>query len=66
MTRYLWSVHSREGEARPAMSDAEMQEFFARVGALEAEMKSAGAPSCSAGASPNPPRQPSCARPRAG
>jgi hypothetical protein len=43
MTRYLLSVHSREGEARPAMSDAEMQEFFARVGALEAEMKSAGA-----------------------
>jgi hypothetical protein len=43
MTRYLLSVHSVEGEARPATPDEEMEKFMARVGALEAEMKSAGA-----------------------
>lgn len=43
MTRYLLSVHSVEGQARPAMSDEEMQRFYERIGALESEMKAAGA-----------------------
>jgi hypothetical protein len=43
MTQYLLSVHSVEDEARPAMSNDEMQQMMAGVGALEAEMKAAGA-----------------------
>jgi len=43
MARYLLSVHSVEGEARDPMTDAEMQQMMERVGALEEEMKSAGA-----------------------
>jgi hypothetical protein len=43
MTKYLLSVHSVEGEAPDPMTDVEMQRFMGRVGALEEEMKSAGA-----------------------
>ena len=43
MTQYLLSVHSVEGEARNPMTDEEMRQFMERVGALEEEMKSAGA-----------------------
>jgi hypothetical protein len=42
MPQYLLSAHSVEGEAREPMTDEEMKEIYARVGALEAEMKSAG------------------------
>jgi hypothetical protein len=43
MTKYLLSVHSVEGEAAAPMSEEEMRQFMGRVGALEQEMKSAGA-----------------------
>ena len=43
MSRYLLSVHSVEGEARDPMTDEEMRQFMGRVGALEEEMRSAGA-----------------------
>jgi hypothetical protein len=43
MTKYLLSAHSVDGEAREPMTDEEMKEVMARVAALEAEMKSAGA-----------------------
>ena len=43
MAQYLLSVHSVEGEAREPMTDDEMQQFVARISALEEEMKSAGA-----------------------
>jgi hypothetical protein len=43
MPQYLLSAHSVEGEAREPMTDEEMKEVMRRVGALEAEMKSAGA-----------------------
>lgn len=43
MARYLLSVHSVEGEVADPMSAEEMQQFMQRVGALEEEMKSAGA-----------------------
>src|SRR5882724_4532574 len=43
MAKYLLSVHSVEGEARDQMTAEEMQRFMGRVGALEEEMKSAGA-----------------------
>jgi hypothetical protein len=43
MPQYLLSAHSVEGEAREPMTDEEMQQVMRRVGALEAEMKSAGA-----------------------
>ncbi len=43
MAQYLLSVHSGDGEARDPMTDEEMRQFMERVGALEAEMKSAGA-----------------------
>ena len=43
MARYLLSTHSVEGEAAPTMTDEEMQQFMTRIGALEEEMRSAGA-----------------------
>ncbi len=43
MAQYLLSVHTVEGEAREPMTDQEMRQFMERVGALEEEMKSAGA-----------------------
>jgi hypothetical protein len=43
MPHYLLSAHSVEGEAREPMTDEEMKESYRRVGALEGEMKSAGA-----------------------
>ena len=43
MARYLLSTHSIEGEARPPMTDDEMEQFMTRIGALEEEMRSAGA-----------------------
>ncbi len=43
MAHYLLSAHSVEGEARDTMTNEEVKEFHMRVGALEEEMKSAGA-----------------------
>jgi hypothetical protein len=43
MPQYLLSAHSVEGEARQPMTDDEMRKVMGRVGALEEEMKSAGA-----------------------
>jgi hypothetical protein len=43
MTKYLLSVHSVAGEGREPMTDEEMGQFMERVGALEEELKSAGA-----------------------
>ena len=46
MTKYLLSVHSVEGlqtEAAQPMSAEEMQQMYAQVGSLEADLKSAGA-----------------------
>jgi len=43
MPQYLLSAHSVEGEAREPMTDEQMQQVMMRVGALEEEMKSAGA-----------------------
>jgi hypothetical protein len=43
MARYLLSTHTVEGEVREPMTDEEMQRFMARIGALEEEMRSAGA-----------------------
>jgi hypothetical protein len=43
MAQYLLSVHSVDCEVRDPMADEEMRLFMQRVGALEEEMKSAGA-----------------------
>jgi hypothetical protein len=46
MTKYLLSVHSVEGaedEVREPMTEEEMRQSYARLGALEKEMASAGA-----------------------
>ena len=43
MTQYLLSVHSVEGEVSAPMTDEQMQQFYKQIGALEEEMKSAGA-----------------------
>jgi hypothetical protein len=43
MTRYLLSVHSAEGQAREPMTEEQMRQFGERIGALEQEMKAAGA-----------------------
>jgi hypothetical protein len=43
VTKYMLSVHSVEGETRSPMTDEEMQQSYAQIGALEAEMKSSGA-----------------------
>jgi len=43
MPRYLLSTHSAGGATREPMTDEQMQEAWAPIQALEAEMKSAGA-----------------------
>jgi len=43
MPQYLLSAHSVEGQPREPMTDEEMKKVSMRVGALEDEMKSAGA-----------------------
>ncbi|MDI3243354.1 YciI family protein [Arthrobacter sp. AL08] len=43
MTKYLVSVHNTAGQTRAPMSDAEMQQSYQQMNALEEEMKSAGA-----------------------
>jgi hypothetical protein len=43
MTQYMLSVHSVAGEVRDPMTDEQMQQIIQQVGALEEEMKSAGA-----------------------
>jgi hypothetical protein len=43
MTRYLLSAHSVEGQARDPMTEQQMRQFMERIGALEQELKSAGA-----------------------
>ena len=43
MAQYLLSVHSVDGEVNAPLTDEEMRGFMERVGALEQEMKSAGA-----------------------
>jgi hypothetical protein len=43
MAQYLLSTHSVEGETRGPRTGEEMQQLMERVGALEEEMKSAGA-----------------------
>jgi hypothetical protein len=43
MAQYLLSAHSVEGEVRDPMTEGEMRQLMERVGALEEEMKSAGA-----------------------
>ncbi|HEU4911769.1 MAG TPA: YciI family protein [Actinomycetes bacterium] len=40
MTHYLLSVHMVEGEARKPMTDDEMKQSYATIGALEQEMRS--------------------------
>jgi hypothetical protein len=41
--KYMLSVHTCEGDVRPAMSAEEMQQSWQQITALESEMKSAGA-----------------------
>ena len=43
MAQYLLSVHTPVDEPQLPMSDEEMREGFGRIGALEDEMRSAGA-----------------------
>ncbi len=43
MPRYLLSVHSVDGEAREPMTDAQMQQAWEPILALESEMHEAGA-----------------------
>jgi len=43
MTQYLLSAHSVEGQPRDPMTDEEIQQSYKQVGALQDEMKSAGA-----------------------
>jgi hypothetical protein len=43
MTRYMLSVHSREGEAREPMTEEEMRQSHARLGVIEQEMAAVGA-----------------------
>jgi hypothetical protein len=43
MAMFLLSVHSVDGESGAPMTDEEMQRFMSKVGALEEEMRSAGA-----------------------
>jgi hypothetical protein len=43
MPQYLLSVHSVDGEPREPMTEAQVQQFMKQIGALEEEMKSAGA-----------------------
>jgi hypothetical protein len=43
MAQYMLSAHSLDGEVREPMTDEQMQQLMERIGALEEEMKSAGA-----------------------
>jgi hypothetical protein len=43
MTHYLLSVHSVEGEIREPMTEEEMRQSHKQLGAVEQDMKSAGA-----------------------
>jgi hypothetical protein len=43
MTRYMLSVHSREGEVRDPMTEQEMRQSHAQLGQIEQEMVTAGA-----------------------
>lgn len=43
MPRYLLSVHTADGEPRPPMTEEQMQQSWRAIGALEEEIKSAGA-----------------------
>jgi hypothetical protein len=43
MTQYLLSLHRIDGEAGERMTDEEMQRSYARVSALNEELRSAGA-----------------------
>jgi hypothetical protein len=43
MARYLLSTYNVAGEAAEPMSDGDMQQMMERIGALEEEMRSAGA-----------------------
>jgi hypothetical protein len=43
VTQYMFAAYSVEGEARPDMSDEEMQQGWQKILVLEEEMKSAGA-----------------------
>jgi hypothetical protein len=43
MPQYLLSVHSVDGEPREPMTEERMQQFMEQIGALEEEMKAAGA-----------------------
>jgi len=42
MAQYMLSVHGVAGEPREAMTEEQMQQSMGRIGALEAELKSAG------------------------
>ena len=43
MTRYLLSVHTTSGERPAPMTDDQMREGYQRIGAVEDEMRAAGA-----------------------
>lgn len=43
MSQYLLSVHTVEGQERPAMTPEVMAEFMTRINRLEAEMEEKGA-----------------------
>ncbi|MDX3191808.1 YciI family protein [Streptomyces sp. MN03-5084-2B] len=43
MTRYLLSVHSRDGEVREPMPEEQMRQSHARLAEIEREMAAAGA-----------------------
>jgi hypothetical protein len=43
MAQYMLSAHSVDGEVREPRTQDEMQQLMGRIGALEEEMKSAGA-----------------------
>ena len=43
MAQYLLSVHPADDEDREPMTQEQMQQFMKQIGALEEEMKSAGA-----------------------
>ena len=42
MPHYMLAAHSREDEARPPITDEEMQASWQKIGLLEGEMKASG------------------------
>ena len=42
MPRYLLSTHTADGQDREPKTDEQIQQFWARLGPLEADMKSSG------------------------